>query len=370
MTVSTLPPRPPLPPASILGVGAVTSLGRDLDAIARELAQPARAFTDNLPVSDAILADPLLGKMRRADRFIKMATLATIDAWESAKPACAGGSMDRVGLILSSGFGPHCRGFRFLDGLLDFGDSAALPTDFSHSVHGAASAYITQHIDLRGPSLSITDFEIGFESAVLTAQCWLAEDACDRVIVGGVEELGQVMAHCAARMLPRDTGFPLGEGAVFMVLGPALAGPFTLDAAAIPSTVDLLILEDPAPPFRTGGPPSATASQAATVAGHFGHCAGTGAFQCLGGYLSLRGGVPLGRILGSPGSRPHDKSNGLARNASDGSGEARIPVHPVNRFGLSPDPGAAAPTRPVDTVASSVSSSDASSATLILARQT
>ena len=50
-----------------------------------------------------------------------------MDAWKQAAHACDGIERERIGLIVTSGFGPHCRGFRFLDGLLDCGDSAASP---------------------------------------------------------------------------------------------------------------------------------------------------------------------------------------------------------------------------------------------------
>jgi len=276
-----------LEPASVLGIGAITPLGRDLKTIGQRLSappQPAEIFA----VDDQLLADPATSKgLRRADRFVKMAALAALDAWKNVTPPEA---MDRVGLIVTSGLGPHGRGFKFLDGILDCGDAEALPTDFSHSVHGAAASYIAGLLDLRGPSLYTTDFSFGFEQAILLAQTWLSEKACDRVIVGAVEELGKVLIECAPRLLPstgedRGGGFNLGEGADFLTLGPqtipALA---TINADPHPITPELLIVDDPMifpqpfPPARARG----------TFTPYFGHTASNSAFQTLGALLTFK----------------------------------------------------------------------------------
>jgi hypothetical protein len=288
-----------LPPASVLGVGAITPLGRDLRVVAQNLAQPT--MDDALPrrVADALLSDPAIDlRMRRADRFARMATIGAMDAWTAAGKFCNGVAMKRVGLIVTSGFGPHCRGFRFLDGILDCGDSEALPTDFSHSVHGAAAAYITEILQLRGPSLSTTDFENGFEQAVLLAQCWLDQEVCDRVIVGAVEELGEVLLHCAGRMLGSDDGWVPGEGAVFLTLGPKdVAGIALLESAPQPRSVDLLAVDVPEMPSRGAAAMAVQARCIATFSPYFGHSASSSAFDLLGGFLSLVARRPLGRMV-------------------------------------------------------------------------
>ena len=190
----------PLKSVAVLGVGAVTPLGRDLVEIARRVDEAPASGPRR--VVDEMLSDPSMSRnLRRADRFTRMAVMAASDAWQRARKGLEGVAPERVGIILSSGLGPHCRGFKFLDGMLDEGDSAASPTDFSHSVHGAACAYITALLDVRGPSLTLTDFEEGFEQAVLLAQTWIAQGACDRVLLGAVEELGDVMLHCVGRMV-------------------------------------------------------------------------------------------------------------------------------------------------------------------------
>jgi hypothetical protein len=221
-----------------------------------------------LRVGDEVLSDPASARnLRRADRFTRMAVMAAVDAWKAAQEACKGIPPERVGIILSSGLGPHGRGFKFLEGMIDEGDAAASPTDFSHSVHGAACAYITALLDVRGPSLTLTDFECGFEQAVLLAQTWLAEGACDRVLLGAVEELGEVLLHCAGRMAPDARA---GEGAVFLVLGPdgTVGGILKLNAGDI-AEVDLRNMDH--------------SSSSDDLMKRFGHSASASAFRWLGG---------------------------------------------------------------------------------------
>jgi 3-oxoacyl-[acyl-carrier-protein] synthase II len=289
-----------LPSASILGVGAVTPQGRTLPEIQRALAQPPATGPQVLRVSDSVLVCPTLGaRLRRADRFVRMAVNAALDAWTEARQAAGEVSPEEVGLILASGLGSHVRGFRFLDGILDFGDGAALPTDFSHSLHGAASAYIAELLGLRGPSLTITDFENGTARALLTAQLWLARGRCRRVLVGVVEELGEVLLHCANRLLGETSLVP-GEGAVFLALGPEdVGGQARLAAAAEPDRVDLLMLDDPPLLPRASVCSWPPARHTTTFTPYFGHSAGNTAFQLLGGLLALRAGRPLGRLLRS-----------------------------------------------------------------------
>ncbi len=253
---------------SVLGIGAVTPIGRDTNAIAGAL---RTAMPSNGRVHDELLNDPPTAKrMRRADRYSRMATVAVIDAWNAATPSCENVPLERVGLIVTTGFGPHGRGFKFLDGILDFGDSSALPTDFSHSVHGAAAAHITEILGLRGPALNNADFEQGVEHALLMAQCWLADGQCDRVLVGAVEELGTVYEYAANELLNNShKSAPLGEGAVFFTLGPPTEGGLA----------------------KIGVEPSSDARSLTSFVSTFGLHASSVAFDLLGGLLTAPVGV-------------------------------------------------------------------------------
>jgi hypothetical protein len=276
-------------PAEILGIGAITPLGRDLAVIAKNLAAKPPARGEMLRVADDLLSEPAIARsMRRADRFIRMAAIAALDAWNQAAPSCADIAREQIGLIVTSGLGPHCRGFKFLDGILDAGDSNALPTDFSHSVHGAAASYIAGLLDLRGPSLTATDFEIGFEQAVLLAQCWLQQGTCRRVLVGSVEELGEPMISMTKKLLAGKESIAPAEGAVFLMLAPSdVAGIATLDAATVPDKTDLLASEYPSIAPDAGATPQIAAARSTTFTPYFGHSASSSAMQLLGALLSI-----------------------------------------------------------------------------------
>jgi hypothetical protein len=289
-----------IPPATILGIGAVTPIGRDLNEISRKLGTDPGPPPGILRVSDDLLIEPRIARsMRRADRFIKMAAIAALDAWTPAEMSCAGVAKEQIGLIVTSGLGPHCRGFKFLDGILDSGDSDALPTDFSHSVHGAAASYIAGQLDLRGPSLTATDFEIGFEQAVLLSQCWLHQGTCQRVLVGAVEELGDTMIQMASQ-IPEANNLSAGEGTVFLMLGNAeVPGLATIDAAAAHENTDLIAIDEPTIVPEKNSPNRPAARHTVTFSPYFGHSASSSAFQLLGILLSLAAGRPLGKPMGS-----------------------------------------------------------------------
>jgi len=219
-------------PANVLGAGIVCATAGSQAELLAVLAAGSPApttllhvpgFADPLPclpVPERMLASPALSRTaRRADRFSRMAMLAAGEAWEHGRAVGVTLNPLRTGLIVATALGPHARTFAFLDGILDFGDLAASPTDFSHSVHNAAAAYIAIRLGLRGPTLTVTDFNCGFAQAVLLGQCWLASGSCDHVLVGAVEELGDVLLHVTARLL---TGKPWpvpAEGAAFLLLG-------------------------------------------------------------------------------------------------------------------------------------------------------
>jgi len=279
-------------PATILRVGAVTPLGRDLSAIADQLEKPPPAAAPLLRVSDDHLSVPALEKqLRRADRFVRMAAVAALDGCPTA-PA------ERTGLIVTSGFGPHNRGFKFIDGILDCGDSAALPTDFSHSVHGVAASYIAGLLDLRGPALTSTDFEAGFEQAVLLAQCWLDQGVCGRVLVGAVDELGEVLIHCARRMLRRGESAILSEGAIFFLLGPYdTEGIGHIDASRMLPTVDVVALDSPPVVDRAQTHPPPAARNSVTFTPYIGHYATGGAFHAMAALFSQRRNRLMGKLL-------------------------------------------------------------------------
>lgn len=232
----------------ICGTGIVFSGGRGLPALETILtsgAVPPSRITvpfQEAPfpvysVSPEVLKDrAVLGEMRRADRFSKMATLAAYDAVaESCTPL---ENPERVGIIFATAFGPHTTTFSFLDDILNYGDVGVSPTIFSSSVHNAAVSYISNTLKIKGPTWTITRFRNPFYQALLLAQVWLEEGRCDQVLVGTGDECGAVLdyicsqklaiAETAAQMRPFfDAAGPaviLGELAIFFLLSRETVG--------------------------------------------------------------------------------------------------------------------------------------------------
>jgi 3-oxoacyl-[acyl-carrier-protein] synthase II len=232
----------------ICGTGIVFSGGRGLGALETALtsgAVPPLQITVPFQAAPfpvyAIPAETLkdravLGEMRRADRFSKMATLAAYDAMaESGAPL---ENPERIGIIFSTAFGPHNTTFSFLDDILNYGDAGVSPTLFSNSVHNAAVSYISNTLKIKGPTWTITRFRDPFQQALLLAQVWLEEGRCDQVLVGAGDECGTVLdyicsqkltiAETAAQMRPFfDAAGPAvipGELAVFFLLSRDTAG--------------------------------------------------------------------------------------------------------------------------------------------------
>jgi 3-oxoacyl-[acyl-carrier-protein] synthase II len=255
--------------SSIAGMGVLFARGRGQEALVRATeegwqapAAVAAPFHPSgtapaYPVDLAALGDKsLLSRMRRADRLSQLAALAAADAFRDAGLGADAG--ERTGIVVATGLGPHVTTFRFLEEILTYGDKGPSALVFSHSVHGAAASYLTTLLDLHGPAITIAQTDFAFHEALLLAESWLAEGRCDQVLVGAVEELGEVMRYachtkCPApadgrlrpfRFAARSETVP-GEGAFFFVLRSTGAAPrlrVTLGAERAPDC-DLLLLD-------------------------------------------------------------------------------------------------------------------------------
>jgi 3-oxoacyl-[acyl-carrier-protein] synthase II len=219
----------------IAGIGIVFTRGRGINAFENALKEGWRAPSkgDLIPayrVSQEALTDASLSKkIRRADRFSRMAVLSAIDAFTDSGVSVD--KRDKLGIILATAFGPHTTTFSFIDDILDYGDASVSPTKFSNSVHNAAASYISAILDSRGPTITLTQFNLAFQNALILANSWIAEGRCDYILCGCADELGTVMEY-ACRMklnIAKDgkinpfafSDSPVsipGEGSVFFML--------------------------------------------------------------------------------------------------------------------------------------------------------
>ena len=204
---------------NIAGIGIVSTRGRGIENIDIALrtgwTSPNLIKSDNdqnifYPIysveKETINDINLLKKIRRADKFSKMAVMAAHDAVVDSGIQINDKKAD-IGIILSTAFGPHVTTFRFLDDIIDYGDGSVSPTTFSHSVHNAAASYISTVLNCRGPTLTLTHFASPIHQALILAQAWLEEGRCKYVLIGCVDECGNVMDYiCNQKLRIADDG--------------------------------------------------------------------------------------------------------------------------------------------------------------------
>ena len=230
-------------PLAIKGLGIVAGFGcgnkAALEAIGNgsgpngSMPVQTRDGSFNYPVYVADLA-PLKEfispkKLRRTNKYSRLATLAACLALQDAGfdiPPCNA----NIAVIVASGYGASTTTFEFLEDVILEGDEFASPTQFSNSVHSSAASHITILLQIQGPCLTVTQFEMSPVAALLNAQTWLREKRVDAVLLGGVDEINPILVYCYQNLweapvpeaieplnLQKQTAIP-GEGAAFMLL--------------------------------------------------------------------------------------------------------------------------------------------------------
>jgi len=229
---------------AIRGIGVVGGFGTGVaalrDALASHTAEvtaTAEAGADDCSCrrADTAALNEFVDRkaLRRMDAISRLAILGACLALRDAgidRPD------KRMGVALSTGYGPSGTTLAFLDSFIDSGDACSSPTSFSSSVHNAPAANLSSLLGVTGPNLSVSQFELSASSALLTAILWLEEGRVDRVLVGGVDEYGAVLGYCWQRLfgkpdtthcLPLDTRRQTarpGEGCAFLLLERPSAG--------------------------------------------------------------------------------------------------------------------------------------------------
>jgi 3-oxoacyl-[acyl-carrier-protein] synthase II len=207
-TIKTPAPNPqPLTPKYINGIGILGKFGRGIDTFSEQLEKfslNSEVSCEDYCVASESLKDKVLGKkLRRADRYTKMAVLAANDCLNDNKKLNTGKQIDlsRTGVILATAFGPHNTSFSFLDDILEYGEDNVSAIKFSHSVHNAAASYIALLLGITGPTLTVTQIKFPVQHALTLASCWLNSNACDNVLVCSVDEKGELFNEVAKRKL-------------------------------------------------------------------------------------------------------------------------------------------------------------------------
>lgn len=227
---------------AVRGIGLVGGFGCGKQAALNALrngGKPNNSLllkTSEGPISPAVyLADPkplnelvALNKLRRVNKYSRLAVLAAGMALQDANQHI---HQDHdMGVIVASGYGAITTTSDFLGDIISYGDSFASPTSFSNSVHSSAASHITILLQIKGPCLTVTQFEMSIIAALLNAQMLLQDKKVDAVLLGGVEEINPMLLYCYysfwGKDMPKEieplnfelqTAIP-GEGAAFMVL--------------------------------------------------------------------------------------------------------------------------------------------------------
>lgn len=170
-------------------------------------------------VDTSLLCDYLPKKrLRRIDHFSKMALLGAGKAIKDTDPSLF--SQKDTGVILATGFGALETTFSFLDSYIEKGDKLASPIHFSNSVHNAAAAHVSIGYGITGPNLTVSQFDMSFFSALVTAGAWLETEKTEAVLLGTSDAFCNVLGYCIDRVTGKKkiSEYSFGEGAAFFFL--------------------------------------------------------------------------------------------------------------------------------------------------------
>ncbi len=215
----------------ITGVGAVTALGRNLEATRAALDRGESGLAPVpgdglLPGEEASLAariatfttEPELprARARRLDRGSQYAFVATRQCMASGGYDMAGRE-ERTGILMgtgSAGAGPLVE----LERQMAFeSPEAASPFNFPYTVSNAPASQTAIELGIKGPNVTLIQKDPIVAGALFYARLLLWDGRADAIFVGAVDEwnLTYHRAYERARITgtPTRPGFSLGEGA-------------------------------------------------------------------------------------------------------------------------------------------------------------
>ncbi|MDR0466564.1 MAG: beta-ketoacyl synthase chain length factor, partial [Deltaproteobacteria bacterium] len=166
----------------------------------------------------AELAADLPGvSLRRIPHYARMALLAAVRALDDAGWRQASDLRD-VALVMGTAYGSPQMSMDFMDSILDGGPRLSSPTAFSHAVNNMGGGLLSLLLDLQGPCLTVSQFDLSFAGAAFVATTMLRAGRARRVLVGVVDEMDGRFARCCPQT--QKAGIAQTEGAVFLCLEP------------------------------------------------------------------------------------------------------------------------------------------------------
>jgi 3-oxoacyl-[acyl-carrier-protein] synthase II len=232
---------------SITGIGVISSLGVGREAFwegclaARSGVKQITAF-NTAPYSTNVAAcvdDFKPAKFmppmtyRRMSRISRMAVAASIEAVHDSGLCLDRMNRERVAVVMGTSYGSSSHVDGFYRSLLADGPRGAQPLLFPETVPNAPASHISIYHNIQGPNATFCQNEISAETGMAYARSLLDGDIVDVVLVGGAEELSEILFGCydAVGGLNRirvkedgdiqpkpGGGLILGEGAAVLVM--------------------------------------------------------------------------------------------------------------------------------------------------------
>jgi 3-oxoacyl-[acyl-carrier-protein] synthase II len=170
---------------------------------------------------------------RRLSRISRMAVSASIEAIADSGLNLDNIDLERVGVIMGTAYGATSRVEEYYISLLKDGPRGAQPFLFPETVPNAPASHIAIYHQITGPNTTFCQNDLSAENAILYARNLLLNDLVDVVLVGGAEEISDILYSCYdavgalnrvkigestfVRLAP-GSGIVLGEGAGILVM--------------------------------------------------------------------------------------------------------------------------------------------------------
>jgi len=232
---------------SITGIGVISSIGIGRQAFwdaccqTRSGVRPISAFDTGsysanvaatvVDFKPAEFMPPMV--YRRMSPVSRMAVAASIEAVSDSGIDPKILASDRVAILMGTAYGSSSHVDQFYLSLLDDGPRGAQPLLFPETVPNAPASHIAMVHQIRGPNATFCQNDISAEAAIIYAKSLLELDVVDVALVGGAEELSEILFAChdavgglnpirvdsPEEVCPQPGGgLILGEGAAVLIM--------------------------------------------------------------------------------------------------------------------------------------------------------
>ena len=232
---------------AVTGIGVISSLGIGRDSfwescrrarsgIRRITAFETREFRSNVGgCVTGFKPGKFMAPMvyRRMGRISRMTVAAGMEALADSRLDMASVKKERVAVIMGTSYGSSSHVESFYLSLLKEGPRGAQPMLFPETVPNAPASYLAMIYHINGPNITFCQNDITAEAAIGYAANLLADDRVDVAIVGGGEELSEILYRCydavgalnpirvqqeaPVKPIPAG-GLILGEGAAVLIM--------------------------------------------------------------------------------------------------------------------------------------------------------